>query len=109
MTRLSNGQFGPRDEFVRICQRLNFGRIENLHVRNGEPVFDPPPSTTEERKFAAAENGPRTEGSLHPPRLKQQMVEMFALFDQLKNGSISVIEVKHGLPFRAFLKGGAAA
>ena len=35
--------------------------------------------------------------------------EMFALFDQLKNGSISVIEVKHGLPFRAFLKGGAAA
>ena len=33
----------PQSRLVEILQRLNFGRIERLLVRNGMPVFDPPP------------------------------------------------------------------
>jgi hypothetical protein len=32
--------------------------------------------------------------------LKEQVVELFAYFDQISNGVIDLIEVKHGLPFR---------
>jgi hypothetical protein len=32
--------------------------------------------------------------------LKQQVVELFAFFDELQNGIIDVLEIKHGLPFR---------
>ncbi|HRV31532.1 MAG TPA: hypothetical protein P5169_07450 [Kiritimatiellia bacterium] len=32
----------PQARLVELMQRLNFGRIEDLHVRNGEPQFTPP-------------------------------------------------------------------
>ena len=34
------------------------------------------------------------------PLLKQQVLELFRLFDQLRDGVVELIEVKDGLPFR---------
>jgi hypothetical protein len=34
-------------------------------------------------------------------------VELFEQFDRLGNGTIDLIEVKHGLPFRMFVAGQA--
>ncbi len=31
-------------ELLETCQSVNFGRIENLVVQGGRPLFDPPPS-----------------------------------------------------------------
>jgi hypothetical protein len=35
--------------------------------------------------------------------LKQQVVELFDLLDKRRSGTIHVLEVKHGLPFRVFV------
>jgi hypothetical protein len=32
-----------RKRLIELMQEINYGRIESLMVRNGEPVFDPPP------------------------------------------------------------------
>ena len=34
--------------------------------------------------------------------LKSQVIELFAFFDKFKDGTIDVLEIKHGLPFRMF-------
>ena len=83
---------------LKLMQGLNFGRIEGLVVRNGEPVFDPAPRIVREVKFGA-ENGPRPELGAGDFALKAQVVELFDHFDRLGNGTLERLEVKHGIPF----------
>jgi hypothetical protein len=79
-------------------QTLNFGRIECLQVRNGEPVFDPAPRAVHKMKLGA-ENSPRPEAELNDFWLKHQTVELFGAIERLGNGQVLSIDVKHGLPF----------
>jgi hypothetical protein len=88
-----------RRELLHEMQRLNFGRFEGLVIRNGQPVISPRPAIVREHKFGG-ENGPRAEVGIEDFLLKQQVVELFAFFDQLSDGVIDVLEIKHGLPFR---------
>lgn len=92
----------PRRRLVRLMQRLLFGRIEDLLVRRGEPVFDPPPTTIREHKFGG-ENGPHPKVRADNFLLKDQVVDLFRQLDALGDGVIAVLEVKHGLPFRMLL------
>lgn len=79
-------------------QQLNFGRIEDLRVRAGEPAFDPAPRIVRKVKLGG-ENGPRRETALPDFWLKQQTSEMLEAIAELGDGEILSIEVKHGLPF----------
>ncbi|GIW56164.1 MAG: hypothetical protein KatS3mg082_2568 [Nitrospiraceae bacterium] len=88
-----------RRRLLELFQQVNFGRVERLSIQNGEPQFDPPPRIVREVKFGS-ENGPRPEVDADNFLLKTQVVELFQHFDQLGTGTIDVIEVKHGLPFR---------
>lgn len=88
-----------RRRLLELFQQVNFGRVEQLPVVNGEPQLDPPPRVVREIKFGG-ENGPRPELGASDFVLKSQVVELFRCFDQLGNGTIDAIEVKHGLPFR---------
>jgi len=97
----------PRRRLLELMQQVNFGRIEGLTVRDGEPVLDPPPRVIREIKFGA-ENGPRPELGSDDFLLKAQVVELFAELDRLRNGTIDTIEVKHGLPFRMIVTEDAA-
>jgi hypothetical protein len=89
----------PRRRLVRLMQRLLFGRIENLLIRRGQPVLDPPPTVIREHKFGG-ENGPHTKHRTDDFLLKDQVVELFRQLDALGDGVIAVLEIKHGLPFR---------
>ena len=80
-------------------QGLNFGRIEGLVVRDGEPDFDPPPRIVREVKFCA-ENGPRPETAKADFALKKEVIELLDLLSNIGNGVIRFLEVKRGLPFR---------
>ena len=80
-------------------QRIGFGTIEQLVIRQGEPVLDPPPKVVRDVKFGA-ENGPRPESDLNDFVIKAQVRDLFAQFDVMGNGTIRCLEVKHGLPFR---------
>lgn len=88
-----------RSGLVSLMQRINFGRLEALHFRDGEPVFNPTPRLRREIKFTG-ENGPRRHLSSADFMLKQQVVELFDYFDQQRDGVVDVLEIKHGLPFR---------
>ncbi len=88
-----------RQHLLELMQRLNFGRIEGLVVRSGEPVLDPAPRVVREIKFGA-ENGPRSELGAKDFTLKSQLVELFEHFDRVGDGTLERLEVKHGLPFR---------
>jgi hypothetical protein len=93
-----------RQELVALLQRTNFGRIEGLQVRGGEPVLDPMPRVTREHKFCA-ENGPRPESGRADYKLKNQVRDLMQLLDSIGDGVIAVLTVKHGLPFHAELSG----
>ena len=93
-----------RRRLVEICQRLNFGRVEDLQVRGGEPVLDPMPRVIREHKFCS-ENGPRPEATRADCKLKSQVTDLMQLLDAIGDGTIAVLTVKHGLPFHAELPG----
>lgn len=89
----------PRRRLVELMQSVNFGRIESLVVVTGDPILDPLPRMIREIKFGG-ENGPRSEREAGNFLLKTQVVELFQHLDQLGDGTIEVLEIKHGLPFR---------
>lgn len=96
-----------RRQLLERLQQINFGRVEGLVVRNQQPVLDPPPTVIREVKFGA-ENGPRPELHVDDFTLKSQVVELLDALDDLCDGVIDVLEVKHGLPFRMLIREDAA-
>jgi len=93
-----------RRRFVELLQQLNFGRVEKLQVRNGEPSFDPPPGVIYEVKFGG-DNGTRPERAADDFLLKAQVVELLAHLERLGDGTVALIEVKYGLPFKMEVAG----
>lgn len=86
--------------FVELMQVLNFGRVETVTVRDGQPVFDPPPLVIQKIKLGA-DNGPRAEIDYTDFRLKGGVVELLEVMARLGNGRIRSIEVRNGLPVSA--------
>lgn len=91
-----------RASLLELMQSVNFGRIENLPIRNRQPVLGLRLRVVREIKFGG-ENGPRPELGTADFLLKQQVIELFAFFDQMQNGIIDVLEIRHGLPFRVII------
>ena len=88
-----------RKTLVEVMRRLHFGQILGLHLRTGNPVFDPAPQLVRDRKLAG-ESLPRPDPAGEDFLLKEQIVELFRLFGEIQDGVIELIEVKDGLPFR---------
>lgn len=88
-----------QQKFITEMQRINFGRIYNLVVCNGQPVMDPLPRIVREIKFGA-ENGPRSEAAKTDFAIKAQVRDLFAQLEALGDGVIPCIEIQRGLPFR---------
>jgi hypothetical protein len=100
MANLAKGSLSPaRQRLVEWMGRLHFGQILGLRIRNGQPVFDPSPRLVRDRKLGS-EPLPRPASSHEDFLLKEQIVELFTYFEQVSDGVIDLIEVKHGLPFR---------
>lgn len=90
---------GPdRRWLIHLMQQINFGRIENLRIRNGDPMHDPLPRIVREVKFAG-DNTPRSEAEIGDFTLKRQVQDLLIQLDQIGDGVIDVLVVKHGLPF----------
>ena len=100
MSRPTETSFGPAvRRLVELMRLINFGRIENLTIQAGEPIFDPPPRVVREIKFGAERRPPRDVGigDFEP---KVQVHELVAELTQIGDGVIEVLEIRHGLPFR---------
>jgi hypothetical protein len=87
-----------RRSLVLLMRDVNFGRVEHLLVRGGEPVLagDAATRVFRELKFGG-DNGPRPDPAAEP--LKPQVVELFDQLDRLGDARVSVLVVKHGAPF----------
>jgi hypothetical protein len=97
----------PRQRLVRLFQTINFGRIEELEIRNGEPEFSPPPRVFVELKLDR-EDGPRAERHLEQFQLLGQVARFFDQLARLGDGTIERIDVRHGLPFRMVIEAAPA-
>lgn len=87
-----------RAQLVALMQQIGHGRIENLILHGGEPVFRPSPQVIRDFKFAS-DPSLSTKWSKGSP-LKAQVIDMFSTFSEIGDGIVQVLEVKHGLPFR---------
>ena len=83
---------------LRVMQEINYGRIENLQVRGGEPILDGHHRIVRAIKMKG-ESGPRPEVSSEEFALKIEVVELFRHLRSIGNGTVKVLEIKAGLPF----------
>jgi hypothetical protein len=98
-SELTKASLTPRQrEVLELMQEMNFGRIQGLVVRAGEPCLKPRPRVIFEIKLGS-ESGPRSEREMADFALRKEFQEFFAHLKRLKDGVIDV-EVHHGLPFR---------
>ena len=91
-----------RQVLVRLCQNINFGQVQDLHVRNSELVWDPAPTVLSEIKLDI-EEAPRPENELSDFKLSAQIQRLMRRLDQLRDGRIERIEVREGIPRRLVL------
>jgi hypothetical protein len=83
-------------------QDLNFGTVHGLIVSDADPILEPMPRCIREFRFPG-ENGARAELTSDDFLLKIQVVQLFQLFDEVRDGSFEKLEIRYGLPFRAFM------
>ncbi len=92
-----------RARLVRLFQSVNFGRIENLHIRDHEPHFSIPPVVVRDIKFGG-DNIARPESRLHDFVLREEIRQVLGLIDQLGDCVIESIHIRHGLPCTASVR-----
>jgi len=92
-----------RRRLVRLMQRMNFGSIEDLTVRDGEPFFDPAPRILRSWKPGAGAS-PRPELELTMFTLKAPVAALFAELEAVGVGMVRSLEVRHGLPARMLVE-----
>ncbi len=78
-------------------QRLGFGTIRGLHVRAGEPQFDPPFKVSR-TWLARGRNAPRLESDLADFILKDEQASFFRELHAIGDGIIDILKVHDGLP-----------
>ncbi len=98
MLTVNKGSLSPaRRRLVYVFQEVQFGRVEELLLQNGEPVSGP--RTRLVRTFTfSGESGAKKDPPVDDFALKRQIVELFAYFDRIGTGSIARIDIKAGLP-----------
>jgi hypothetical protein len=93
----------PLKVLVRLCQWIDYGQILELHVRDKEPVYDPPPTLLLDIKLDADASG-RPESKLADFALCDELCRLLDRFDQMENGRIERIEVRAGIPRRILIE-----
>ncbi|MFH1682035.1 MAG: hypothetical protein ABIH26_15505 [Candidatus Eisenbacteria bacterium] len=81
---------------IRAIQRLGFGNIHNLSVRDGTPVASPPPEVIQDIKLGTESSG------IEAPQadfvLKSKQVNLIKITRETRNGVLHSIVVSGGLP-----------
>ena len=92
-----------RQVLVRVLQSLNFGQIQGLALRAGEPIFDPATAVLVDVKLDVDE-GSRPEADLTDFLLQDEVRRLMARLDGIQDGMIERIEVRAGIPRRVIFE-----
>jgi hypothetical protein len=104
-----NSDLSPaRQRLVELIRFVHFGRIENLTVRAGEPVFDPPPLVIRTVKIAG-HSEPRPQTAAEDFVLRREVSELLEHLQRLGNGIVNRIEIAHGIPLHLEVQENPAA
>lgn len=87
-----------QSRLVSEMQRLDYGDIYELHVRNGKPIFEPMPKSKRKVNLEAMCNKPKPISTDFA--LKALVLLLFEEMAIVGNGIISVIKIADGLPVR---------
>ena len=89
----------PEDEqrLLHFMRWLQFGRIENLHIKERQVVLEPAPRLIETVRIGPQRpfNVVGWDGDYE---LRQSMIDLLELLRSVGNGVVPLIVVKHGLP-----------
>ncbi|MBM3749335.1 MAG: hypothetical protein FJW34_26545 [Acidobacteria bacterium] len=96
---------GPRQALLRLFQAVNFGYVEGLEIRGGEPVFSPPPVVFVELKLDA-DDSPRQEASLAEFAVRAEVVRLMDALERLGDGTVERIDIRYGIPRRVLIERG---
>ena len=88
-----------RQRLVELMQELNFGRIEGLRVHNAEPLLEPAPRVLRDIVFGKV-NTPNPARGKDDFALKDQLIQLFDLFDREQSVTVESLAVQNGLPVR---------
>lgn len=94
-----------QQRLVLLMQAINFGEIRGLHVKCGQPVFQPRPEVVRFLRLGG-ETMPRSETGATEFAIKQPILELLDELLRLGSGCIPRIAIKHGLPTDLTLIGG---
>ncbi len=87
-----------QQQLLDLMSTLQFGRIENLILMAGLPVFAPAPRIVREIRFGDSEPGHRPKSG-SDFALKTQANDLLDRLSRIGDGRIDQLVVKHGLPF----------
>ena len=87
---------------VQIIEKLGFGVIQGLHIRGGQPCYDPAPKIVQSIKL-------HSEAKRQPDfapidfKLKNEFIILFRRLSELPDCTVA-IEIRHNLPFRVIVE-----
>ena len=93
----------PRQVLVRLCQTIDYGEIQELQVRGGEPFFHPHPIVVQDIKLDQDAGG-RPESGLDDFTLSEEVIRLLRQLDELGSGCIDRIVVAAGIPRRVVIR-----
>ena len=84
-------------QLVEVMSAHQFGRIENLAVRGGQPLFDQNVRIVRAARLGGEDGG----ASVHQAidfELKQAVCDLFDELQRLQEGTVVRLEFRHGRP-----------
>jgi hypothetical protein len=88
-----------RQSLVRLCQSINYGYLQDLSIKDREPVLDPGPVVILDIKLDSEER-PRDQCGSADFLLCAEIARLMALLDHINSAKISRLEVRAGIPRR---------
>jgi hypothetical protein len=97
-----------RQQLVELMQDVNYGRIEALEVRDGEPVLEPRPRVLRVI-LLGKDNAAHAARASADFALKEKVTDLFAVFDRERVLTVKELVIDNGLPVRMTVADGARA
>jgi hypothetical protein len=93
----------PLQVLVRLCQSLDYGQVLGLDIRDGEPIFNPPPTLVLDIRLDTDQGG-RSELELSDFTLCDEVTRLIDRLEAIQTARIQRIEVRAGIPRRALIE-----
>ena len=84
-----------RLHLMKLAANCPYGRIENLHIREGDPCMNPPPQVIEALQVMP---GKKPSSVSLSPKLSPVWQSFFRILDELRNTVLLKIVIQDGVP-----------